>query len=77
MAKLIELPADRGICCIPVKHAVYCQGCQTVSNSRPTKCQLCGSDRVVRLEPIFDGSPDPPAQASRAVRLSLVRAVSA
>jgi hypothetical protein len=77
MAKLFELPTDRGICGIPVKHAVYCQGCQTVSNSRPTQCQLCGSDRVVRLEPILDGSPDPPAQGSREVRLSLVRAVSA
>lgn len=77
MAKLFQLPVEQSICCIPLNHAVYCQGCQTVSNSRPTQCQLCGSERVVRLEPILDGSPDPPAQASRAVGLSLVRAVSA
>jgi ATP sulfurylase len=77
MAKLLELPTDRGICAIPLKHAVYCRGCQTVSNSRPRECRLCGSDRVVRLEPILDGSPDPPAQGVQEVHLALVRAVSA
>ena len=77
MAKLFELPSDRGICGIPLKHAIYCRACLTVSNSRPEQCRLCGSDRVLRLEPILDGSPDPPAQGSRQVRLSLVRAVSA
>lgn len=77
MAKLFELPADRSICVIPLKHAVYCRGCRTVSNLRPNQCRLCGSDRVVRLEPILDGSPDPPAQGAQQIRLALVRAVSA
>ena len=77
MAKLLELPSDRGICAIPLKHAVYCQRCRTVSNSRPSECHLCGSDRVVRLEPILEGSPDPPAQGAQEVHLAMVRAVSA
>jgi hypothetical protein len=72
MAKLLELPTD---CCIPLKHAVNCQGCQTVSSSRPTQCRLCGNNRVVRLEPILDGSPEPPAQGSRQVRHKDVVAV--
>ena len=77
MAKLLELPTDRGICAIPLKHAIYCRGCQNVSNSRPIQCRLCGSDRVVCLEPILDGGPDSPAQGAQQVRLALVRAVSA
>ena len=77
MARLLELPTDRGICAIPLKHAVYCRGCQNVSNSRPDQCRLCGSDRVVRLEPILDGGPDSPAQGSRQTSLTLVTAVSA
>jgi ATP sulfurylase len=35
MAKLFERPTDRGICAVPLEHAVYCQGCQIISNSRP------------------------------------------
>ena len=77
MAKLLELPTDRGICAIPLKHAVYCRRCRNVSNSRPNQCRLCGSDRVVCLESILDGNPDPPAQGAQQVRLALVRAVSA
>lgn len=77
MAKLFELPTDRGICCIPLEYAVYCEACHTVSNSRPSECRLCGSDRVVRLEPILDGGPGSPAQGCREIRLSLVRAVGA
>jgi hypothetical protein len=77
MAKLLEIPTDRGICAIPLKYAVYCRGCRTVSNSGPTQCRLCGSDRVVRLKPILDGGPDSPAQGAQRVRLAQVRAVSA
>jgi hypothetical protein len=76
MAKLFELPTEQSICCIPLKHAVYCRACFTVSNSRPFVCGLCGSCMVVRLEDFLDHNPDPPAQSCRAARLSLVRAVS-
>lgn len=77
MAKLLELPTDRGICAIPLKHAVYCRGCQIVSNSRPSQCRICGSDQVLCLERILDGGPDSPAQGARPASLALVRAVSA
>jgi hypothetical protein len=77
MAKLFELPTEQSICCIPLKHAVYCRACLTISNSRPFVCSLCGSAKVIRLEGVLKGSPDPPAQSSRATRLSLVRAVGA
>ena len=40
MAKLFELPAEQSICCIPLKHAVYCRACLMVSNSRPRFVRL-------------------------------------
>lgn len=75
MAKIFELPAEQSICCIPLKHAVYCRACLTVSNSRPFVCGLCGSGKVMRLETVLGGNPDPPAQSHCATKLSLVRAV--
>jgi hypothetical protein len=77
MAKLFELPAEQSICCIPLKYAVCCRACLTVSNSRPLQCSLCGSGKVIRLEGVLNGSPDPPAQNCRATKLSLVRAIGA
>jgi hypothetical protein len=76
MAKIFELPAEQSICCIPLKHAVCCRACLTVSNSRPFLCGLCGSGKGVSLEGVLNGSPDPPAQSCRPSRFSLVRAVS-
>jgi hypothetical protein len=75
MAKLFELPIEQSICCIPLKHAVYCRACLMVANSRPLVCGVCGSSEVVLLEGVLNGSPDPPAQSCGAARLSLVRAV--
>lgn len=76
MAKLFELPTEQSICCIPLKHAVYCRACLMVSNSRPAVCCLCGSGEVMRLEAVLNSNPDPPAQDCRTDRFSLVRAVS-
>jgi hypothetical protein len=77
MAKLFELPAEQSICCIPLKHAVYCRACLMVSNSRPFVCSLCGSSKVMRLEGVLNRNRDPPAQGCRPTRLSLVRAIGA
>jgi hypothetical protein len=76
MAKLFELPTEQSICCIPLKHAVYCRACLMISNSRPFICSLCGSGKVMRLEAVLNSNPDPPAQNCRAAGFSLVRAVS-
>lgn len=77
MAKLFELPAERCVCAIPVKDAVFCRDCLMVSNSRLPECSLCGSGKVMRLEGVLNGSPDPPAQAQRPTRFSQVRAIGA
>ncbi len=76
MAKLFELPAEQGICCIPLRHAVYCRACLMVSNSRPHVCSLCGSGKIMRLEEILNDDPEPPAKSLQHARLSMVIAVS-
>ena len=50
MAKFFELPAEQSICCIPLKHAVYCRACLTVSNSRPLVCGFAGVARSCALK---------------------------
>ena len=76
MAKLFELPPEQSICCIPLKHAVYCRACLTVSNSLPFLCSMCGSDKVMRVEEVLNPNPNPPVQRCRPARFSQVRAVS-
>lgn len=77
MAKLFELPAEQGVCCIPLRYAVYCRACLTVSNSRPHVCRLCGRGKIMRLEEILNDDPEPPpAKSLQPARLSMVRAVS-
>jgi hypothetical protein len=76
MAKLFELPAEQGICCIPLRSAVYCRACLTVSNSLPHECSLCGSGKIMRLEEILNDDPEPPAKSLQPARLSMVRAVA-
>ena len=61
MTKVIEIYAQPPICSIPLKQAVYCENCKTISNSRPYRCGVCGSEAVLRVEPILDRNPEPPA----------------
>ncbi len=77
MAKVIELRAEPIICSIPLRQAVYCENCETISNSRPYRCGVCGSEAVLRVEPILNRNPDPPAAAACSPKLVLVRAISA
>jgi hypothetical protein len=77
MAKVIELPATPAICSIPLKLAVYCENCKTISNSRPQRCGVCGSEAVLRLEAILNWDPNPPGHSALPLHLSLLRAVGA
>jgi hypothetical protein len=75
MAKVIELAATAAICSIPLKVAVYCENCNTVSNSRAQRCGVCGSEAVLRLEAIINRDPDPPGRAAFSLHFSRLRAV--
>jgi hypothetical protein len=77
MAKIIDFRAEPTVFSIPLRLAVYCENCITISNSRPYRCEVCGSESVLRVEPIFNRNPDPPAHSVLPRQLHLVRAVSA
>jgi hypothetical protein len=75
MAKVLEIRTQPAICGIPLHQAVYCENCNTISNSRPYRCGVCGSEAVLRVEPILN-DPDPPGRASFPVQFSRIRAVA-
>ena len=77
MPKAIPTHSEPLIVSIPLKIAVYCENCETISNSRPHRCGVCDSEVVLRVEPIFNRDPDPPAHAAHRLKLSLVRVVGA
>jgi hypothetical protein len=77
MAKIFELPVQPEICSIPLGQAVYCENCETISNSRPYRCGVCYSEAVLRVEPILNRNPEPPSQAAQPFQFSRLRVVGA
>ena len=60
------MPKGRNICMlrketnfvsIPVETAVYCENCETVSNSGRDRCGVCGSEAILSLLHMIDGPP--------------------
>jgi len=45
---------------IPVEIAVYCENCETVSNSSRERCGVCGSESILSLVHLIDGPPKNP-----------------
>ena len=58
MAKVIEIHTEHLTYSIPLAHAVYCENCVTISNSRPDRCGVCGSEAELRVEPILNRTPE-------------------
>lgn len=56
MRNVVMIRREPGLVFIPVESAVYCANCETVSTSSGRRCGLCGSERIVRLNPFF---PEP------------------
>ena len=77
MAKAIPTHSESLIFSIPLKLAIYCENCETISNSRSQRCGVCDTESVLRVEPILNRGPDPPAQAAHRLKLSLIGAVHA
>lgn len=78
MARIVEIRAEPLIYSIPLAQAVVCENCVTISNSRPDRCGVCGSQEVLRLEAILNRTPDPPpAPAMARARLFQLTAISA
>jgi hypothetical protein len=77
MPKVVEIRAEPAICSIPLHLAVYCENCNTISNSRPYRCGVCGSEAVLRVEPILNRNPEPPDHAAFPIQISPLRVVGA
>lgn len=45
---------------IPVEMAIYCENCETVSNSSRDRCGVCGSEAILSLVLILNGPPNNP-----------------
>jgi hypothetical protein len=45
---------------IPVEMAIYCENCETVSNSSRDRCGVCGSQAILSLVRMIDGPPTSP-----------------
>ncbi len=75
MAKIFELPVQPPICSIPLRQAVYCENCETISNSCLYRCGVCGSEAVLRVEPILNRNPEPPSGAVQRFQFSRLRVV--
>ena len=65
MAKVIEWNTEVPTCSIPLELVLYCVNCNTISNSRPHECEVCGSEAVLRVQPILDPDPESPQLSAR------------
>jgi hypothetical protein len=81
MRNVSMLRPEPNLVSIPVEQAVYCENCETVSNSLRERCGKCGSERVFRLAALIGGPPSGPdsgpAQVGRitpALHLEVARA---
>jgi hypothetical protein len=61
MAKVIEW-TERPITAAPRSSwRSIASTAKTISNSRPHECAVCGSQAVLRVQPILDHDSEPPA----------------
>ena len=59
MCKVQMIRLEPGLIAIPVESAVYCPGCEHVSNSAWDRCGLCGSDGISEIATVLIGPLDP------------------
>jgi hypothetical protein len=59
---------------IPVETAIYCENCETVSNSGRDRCGVCGSEAILPLVHMISGPP--PSNPSPAVPAPIIPIVT-
>ena len=59
MDNVIMIRPESGLVSIPVEMAVYCENCSTVSTCNGRRCGVCGSERIIKLAPLFRGPEEP------------------
>jgi hypothetical protein len=74
MSNVQMIRKEPGLVSIPVQTAVYCENCDTVSNSAWLRCGLCGSEEIVELALILCGPPDPSPAPAAAISIAALAA---
>jgi len=64
MRKVQMIHTEPDFVSISIDVAVYCENCDTVSNSRRGRCGVCGSEAIVSLLTIINGPPNDPGPGS-------------
>jgi hypothetical protein len=60
MRNIKMLRTEPNFVSIPVEQAIYCENCETVSNSTRRRCGVCGSEAIFSLTTLIDGPPSGP-----------------
>ena len=60
MLNVRMLRPEPNLVSISVEEAIYCENCETVTNSHREPCGRCGSERILRLVALIDGPPSGP-----------------
>jgi hypothetical protein len=60
MRNVKMLRTEANFVSIPVELAIYCENCETVSNSVRRRCGVCGSEAIFNLTTLIDGPPSGP-----------------
>ena len=53
------------------------RNCNTISNSRPYRRRVCGSEAILQVESILNRNPEPPDHAAFPIQISPLRVVGA
>ncbi len=59
MRNVTMIRTEPGLVSVPIEKAVFCENCETVSNSTGRRCGVCGSEQIVGLAPLFSHPWDP------------------
>ena len=54
MRNVKMLRTEANFVSIPVEQAIYCENCNTVSNSTRRRCGVCGSEAIFSLTTLID-----------------------
>jgi hypothetical protein len=64
MRNVKMIRTEPGLVSVPIERAVFCENCETVSNSKTQRCGVCGSEQIMELAPLVTHPWDPgPAPA--------------
>jgi hypothetical protein len=65
MRNVTMIRREPGLVSLPIESAVFCENCETVSNSNTRRCGVCGSEQILELSPLVTHPWDPgPAPAA-------------